>query len=183
MPSTPLQVYFKCPWNQRRCHSRSWHRYLNPSPVSETVHNPEITDIQLVMEGWASWKYCGKHPYTLYKCDCGEIITANKIEQDKGLIECYKVGCETRWWVLFDANFEIKYRMLTVHISFTWIVFILTSGYSTGFANCAQQCKSHDLIGRCTSVHEISDPTCKTWGRVLMGMGMGWPGISAWKSG
>lgn len=63
----------------------------------EIVREPEVTDIPPVMEGRGGRKRHGKHPSTLYECDCGEIITRNEIEQGDGLIECNKAGCETRW--------------------------------------------------------------------------------------
>jgi len=38
------------------------------------------------------------------ECDCGEVILGGKVEQGEGLIECNKIGCETRWvnpWLQF----------------------------------------------------------------------------------
>ena len=62
----------------------------------EIVCEPEVTDIPPVMEGWGGQKHYGKHPSTLYECDCREIIIWNEIEQGNGLIKCNKAGCETR---------------------------------------------------------------------------------------
>ena len=68
---------------------------LNSS--AESAHKPEVADILPVTEGRGSRKRRGKHPSTLYECDCGEIITESDIERGEGLIECNKAGCETRW--------------------------------------------------------------------------------------
>jgi len=49
------------------------------NPPAKTVCKPEVTDIPLkVTEGRGSRKRHGKHPSTLYECDCGEIITMSE---------------------------------------------------------------------------------------------------------
>ena len=61
------------------------------SPSVQQVRKPELA------EGWGNQKRCGKHPTTLYECDCREVILGGEVEQGEGLIECNKAGCETRW--------------------------------------------------------------------------------------
>ena len=41
--------------------------------------------ILTVSEGRGSQKHHGKHPSTLFECDCGEVISGSNIEQDESL--------------------------------------------------------------------------------------------------
>lgn len=67
-------------------------------PSVQTVSMLEmVTEVPATNKGWGSQNQCGKHPTTLYECDCREIISGSEVEQGEGLVECNKAGCETRW--------------------------------------------------------------------------------------
>ena len=70
---------------------------LDLNSSAKSAHKPEVVDILPVTEGRGSQKRCRKHPSTLYKCDCGKIITESDIKHGEGLIKCNKAGCEMRW--------------------------------------------------------------------------------------
>ena len=53
--------------------------------------------------------HSGKHPVTLYECDCREIILGSEVEtleRGEGFIECNKAGCETRWVSDISLQFQ-----------------------------------------------------------------------------
>jgi len=72
--------------------------HADSGPSVQTVGMLEtVTEVPATDEGRGSRKRRGKHPTTLYECDCGEIISGSEVERGEGLIECNKAGCETRW--------------------------------------------------------------------------------------
>ena len=79
---------------------------VDSSPFAQTVRETELVKEPAMTEGRGSWKRRGKHPTTLYECDCGEIISGGEVEDGEGLIECNKAGCETRW-VSLQRDVEI----------------------------------------------------------------------------
>jgi len=70
---------------------------LAASPLVQRVCKPELAEVPTTTEGRGNRKQHGKHPTTLYECDCREVILDGEVEWSKGLIECNKVGCETGW--------------------------------------------------------------------------------------
>ena len=67
------------------------------SPSAQPVRKPELAEVPITTEGRGNQKRRGKHPTTLYECDCGEVISGGEVEEGEGLIECNKAGCEMRW--------------------------------------------------------------------------------------
>ena len=67
------------------------------SHLAQPVCKPELAEVPTTTEGRGNRKRCGKHPTTLYECDCGEVISGGEVEEGEGLIECNKAGCEMRW--------------------------------------------------------------------------------------
>ena len=82
---------------------------VDSSPFAQTVCKTELTEEPAMTEGRGSQKRQGKHPTTLYECDCGEVISGGEVECGEGLIECNKAGCETRW-----VSLQCGVEMLTV---------------------------------------------------------------------
>ena len=71
---------------------------MDSGPLVQIVGMLEtVTEVPATNEGRGNRKRRGKHPVTLYECDCGEIISGSEVERGEGLIECNKAGCETRW--------------------------------------------------------------------------------------
>jgi hypothetical protein len=50
------------------------------SGPSVQIHRDEVTEVTATTEGRGSQKRRGKHPTTLYECDCGETISGGNIE-------------------------------------------------------------------------------------------------------
>ena len=67
------------------------------APSAQRVYRRDIIEVPATTEGRGSRKRRGKHPTTLYECDCGEIISGSDVERGEGLVECNKAGCETQW--------------------------------------------------------------------------------------
>ena len=77
---------------------------LDSGPSVQEVRRYEVAEVPAATEGRGSRKRRGKHPTMLYECDCGEVILGGEVERGEGLIECNKIGCETRWvspWLQF----------------------------------------------------------------------------------
>ena len=131
-PESLLALLKNCPW-------RKYQRWRFPTWQFSVYSETELAEEPAMTEGRGSRKRRGKHPTTLYECDCGEVISGGEVEHGEGLIECNKAGCETQW-VSLQRDVEISTVTHRHHelYSFIWSACDLTSRYRTGSVSCVQ---------------------------------------------
>lgn len=59
---------------------------VDSSLSAQTERETELAEEPAMTEGRGSRKRRGKHPTTLYECDCGEVIPGSEVEHGEGLI-------------------------------------------------------------------------------------------------
>jgi hypothetical protein len=60
--------------------------HVDSGPLVRAVSMFEtVTKIPATNEGQGSWKQHRKHPITLYRCNCREIISGSKVEWGEGV--------------------------------------------------------------------------------------------------
>ena len=87
------------------------HHHADIEPETEVVETPVIAGPEC-----GSRKRHGKQPSTLYKCDCGEVISRDDLKQGDGVIECNKAGCETRWVSVHQISTARHELLTTINI-------------------------------------------------------------------